>query len=368
MAAFDLEQYLAQGVRHILTGLTAAAGKNIKTAAFLARFAMAAQSAKHRRAQLAAAGEHIPPFLIASITEQCNLHCRGCYARAGGVCCDGGADDVLTAAQWADLFTQAVELGVSFILLAGGEPLLRPDVLAVAAREKRIIFPVFTNGTLFSPDACALFLQNRNLMPVLSLEGDAAATDARRGSGVYHRLQDAMALLHKNGVLFGASITVTRKNLTAILAEDFLRALHAAGCRAVIYVEYVPVTQESEPLALTDADRATLEARLTQLRAAQRELLLVSFPGDEKSSGGCLAAGRGFFHINPRGGAEPCPFSPYSDTNLTLVPLRQALRSPLFRRLQEQGYLTQAHTGGCVLFPHADEVAALAQGREICRE
>ena len=39
MAAFDLEQYLAQGVRHILTGLTAAAGKNIKTAAFLARFA-----------------------------------------------------------------------------------------------------------------------------------------------------------------------------------------------------------------------------------------------------------------------------------------------------------------------------------------
>ena len=189
MAAFDLEQYLAQGVRHILTGLTAAAGKNIKTAAFLARFAMAAQSAKHRRVQLAAAGEHIPPFLIASITEQCNLHCRGCYARAGGVCCDGGADDVLTAAQWADLFTQAAELGVSFVLLAGGEPLLRPDVLAAAAREKRIIFPVFTNGTLFSPDACALFLQNRNLMPVLSLEGDAAATDARRGSGVYRRLQ-----------------------------------------------------------------------------------------------------------------------------------------------------------------------------------
>ena len=175
MAAFNLEQYLAQGVRHILTGLTAAAGKNIKTAAFLARFAPAAQSAKHRRALLAAAGEHIPPFLIV---------CRGCYARAGGVCCDGGTDDVLTAAQWADLFTQAAALGVSFILLAGGEPLLRQDVLAAAAREKRIIFPVFTNGTLFSPDACALFLQNRNLMPVLSLEGDAATTDARRGSGV----------------------------------------------------------------------------------------------------------------------------------------------------------------------------------------
>ena len=31
-------------------------------------------------------GLHVPPFLIASIASQCNLHCAGCYARAGGGC------------------------------------------------------------------------------------------------------------------------------------------------------------------------------------------------------------------------------------------------------------------------------------------
>ena len=103
MAAFDLEQYLAQGVRHILTGLTAAAGKNIKTAAFLARFATAAQSAKHRRVQLAAAGEHIPPFLIASITEQCNLHLSLIHISAFShsnrkVTASGGSSRILSSA------------------------------------------------------------------------------------------------------------------------------------------------------------------------------------------------------------------------------------------------------------------------------
>jgi MoaA/NifB/PqqE/SkfB family radical SAM enzyme len=45
-------------------------------------------------------------------------------------------------------------------------------------------------------------------------------------------------------------------------------------------------------------------------------MIFISFPGDEKTSGGCLAAGRGFFHINSHGGAEPCPASPYSDINV----------------------------------------------------
>ena len=47
-----------------------------------------------------------------------------------------------------------------------------------------------------------------------------------------------------------------------------------------------------------------------------------------------MAAGRGFFHINSHGSAEPCPFSPYSDTNVRDTSLRQALQSPLFTALQ----------------------------------
>lgn len=78
--------------------------------------------------------------------------------------------------------------------------------------------------------------------------------------------------------------------------------------------------------------------------------MFLMFPGDEKSSGGCLAAGRGFFHINAGGGAEPCPFSAYSDTSVLHTGLRAALSSPLFMHLQTSGMLDDEHNGGCVLF------------------
>ena len=82
----------------------------------------------------------------------------------------------------------------------------------------------------------------------------------------------------------------------------------------------------------------------------------MSFPGDEKLSDGCLAAGRGFFHINSHGGAEPCPASPYSDTNLCDTSLIETLDSNLFKSLRDGGILMDDHEGGCVLFEHRDEV------------
>lgn len=47
-----------------------------------------------------------------------------------------------------ELFTEAEELGIGFILLAGGEPFLRLDVLEEAATHHKILFPIFTNGTI----------------------------------------------------------------------------------------------------------------------------------------------------------------------------------------------------------------------------
>ena len=90
-------------------------------------------------------------------------------------------------------------------------------------------------------------------------------------------------------------------------------------------------------------------------------MLFMSFPGDEKKSGGCLAAGRGFFHINSHGGAEPCPASPYSDINVRDTSLMEALNSNLFKSLRDGGILMDEHEGGCVLFEHKDEVERLLE-------
>ena len=112
-------------------------------------------------------------------------------------------------------------------------------------------------------------------------------------------------------------------------------------------------------MAFENEEREILKEKLVRLRDTYEDMIFISFPGDEKTSGGCLAAGRGFFHINSHGGAEPCPFSPYSDTNLKNVSLKEAINSPLFKNLRDNNLLMEEHSGGCVLFERQEQVKQL---------
>ena len=356
---FDLDAYLSQGVEDIVKDALAASLRNPKETAFLLSYALSAKRATNARQQHASADRHIPSFLIASITNRCNLHCAGCYARANHICDDGANEALLTDEDWSRIFLQASQIGVSFILLAGGEPMLRRGVLESAAKHREILFPVFTNGTLLSDGALELIDTNRNLVPIVSIEGDEAQTDVRRGSGTYQKLTANMEKMREKGILFGASVTLTTENLETVTGDDFLSQLRSLGAKVVFFVDYVPADPGTEALAPGDAEREYLAKRLDLLRAAHDSMIYVAFPGDEQFSGGCLAAGRGFFHINPTGGAEPCPFSPVSDTNLKHVSLLEALESPLFSRLRASELLKGHHNGACALFGKDEELAAM---------
>jgi len=144
-----------------------------------------------------------------------------------------------------------------------------------------------------------------------------------------------------------------------VTGKPFIRQLREEGCKVVFYVEYVPV--ESRELALDDASRVELATRLQTIRAQNPGQIFISFPGDEKETGGCLAAGRGFFHVNAAGGIEPCPFSPYSDMNIRDRCLREALNSSLFAKLRESGMLHEDHAGGCVLFEKRELVEQMVE-------
>ena len=144
-----------------------------------------------------------------------------------------------------------------------------------------------------------------------------------------------------------------------VLSDEFLDAMRSRGCKAVFYIEFVPVDEEGAHLAPGEEERAYMAARIEELRTNKTDMIYISFPGDEKSSGGCLAAGRGFFHINSHGGAEPCPFSPYSDINVKDTSLREALQSELFTALRSSDILADDHIGGCVLHEKKDQVEAL---------
>ena len=307
---FDIQDYMTKGVERVVSEALRATLKDPRESAFMLRFAAASRAASKKRKKSEQNGEHIPPFLIASITSKCNLHCAGCYSRCNHATLDSEPVSQLTAGEWLRVFDEADELGISFILLAGGEPMLRRDIIEAAAKKPNILFPIFTNGTYMDENYFALFDKSRNLLPIMSIEGEREITDARRGAGIYDRLIANMDELHGRGLIFGASVTVTTENVREVSSDAFLHKLSDRGCKAVIFVEFVPVTDDSLDLAPGDGEREYLRREIARLRRERPDMVYISFPGDEKNSGGCVAAGRGFFHINSHGGAEPARSRP----------------------------------------------------------
>lgn len=356
----DLQKFMADNLRSLVQTAYRSVLTNPREARFALRLQqILARGERRRKEILRTEGIEVPPFLIASIATACNLQCKGCYARKIGIASEQPERPMLSADEWHALFTEAAAMGFNVALLAGGEPLTRRDVLESVATVKDILFPVFTNGTMIGAVYTDFFKRNLNMVPVISLEGDAGTTDTRRGHGVYERAMKGMEMLHSEKLFFGVSITVTTANKALVTDATYIDSLRALGCKMIFYVEYVPIDEGTEHLAFNDEDVAWMERTLEERRQAFGDVIFVSFPGDEKLLDGCMAAGRGFFHIGPDGAAEPCPFSPHSDTNAARDGLRAALRSPLFTKLRSASAMAWEHTGGCTLFEHRDEVDAM---------
>lgn len=358
----DLQQYMSGSIRNIMTKAYKNVLKNPRQAKFAFKMQRVFEKSEKRRKKIEEAeGLNVPPFLITSISTTCNLRCAGCYARKNGIADDPGKSTraTMTPEQWKHIFEESAEMGINFALLAGGEPMMRKDVLEKVAEVKDMIFPIFTNGTLIGPSYISFLKKNDNMIPVLSLEGAANVTDVRRGKGVYKKVMHAMEELHQENLFFGTSITVTTENFAQVTSDAFVDHLKELGCKMIIYVEYVPTEAGTEHLAFGEGDIARMEAVQDHQRERFDNMIIISFPGDEKHMGGCLAAGRGFFHIGPDGAAEPCPFSPFSDSNVMTLGVKGALKSPLFRKLRDVRLVGGEHTGGCALFEHRDEVEQL---------
>lgn len=357
----ELSNYISRGFLRLVSSVLTESAFDIQERSFLLRELRVQKKKIRLRKKQESAGLHIPPFLIASITERCNLHCKGCYARNSGFCTEHPKEIPLSAVMWKRIFSEAEDLGISAILLAGGEPLLNREVVFAAAEVSDMIFPVFTNGTLFDDEMTALFSKSRNLFPVFSIEGNAAATDFRRGAGVFEKAAAAASVLHKAGVLFGVSVTVTSENIADVSSDVFFAALVSAGAAVLFLVEFTASNESERGLELSAENRRYLAERLNLARMQYRSLWFLSFPGDEEFMGGCLAAARGFFHINPFGAAEPCPFSPFSDRNLKSCSLKEAISSPLFRRISAAELTKIPHDGGCALAGKGDEIEAMVK-------
>ena len=362
MADINLQNYMSDAIRRIMAKAYRNVLGNPTEAKVVWRLQQTFISSEKRRAAVRKTENvDVPPFLICSISTTCNLHCKGCYARSNGIAADSKEEQkpTLSPEQWKNIFEEAASLGINFALLAGGEPMMRKDILEKVADVKDMIFPIFTNGTLIGPSYIEFLKNHLNMIPVISIEGMEHSTDERRGKGMYRRAMQSVEMLHREDLFFGTSITVTTENFALVTSDAFVDNLRDLGCKLIIYVEYVPTEPGTEYLAFGEADIEQMEAVQAHQRKRYQDIIIISFPGDEQHMGGCLAAGRGFFHIGPDGSAEPCPFSPFSDSKVTELGLRGALASPLFKKLREVHLVGGEHSGGCALFEHQQEVEAM---------
>jgi MoaA/NifB/PqqE/SkfB family radical SAM enzyme len=312
-------------------------------------------------------GLQVPPIIIFSITHQCNLQCAGCYARTfqvpreepnrgdGLLASPVAPPGELSDARLGSIVAEADDLGVSFFVVAGGEPLMRPEILSIAGHFPQVLFLLITNGVLLDGQTVDRLVRLRNVVPLLSLEGTATETDERRGEGTYRRLMDVMRQLKKEGLFFGCSLTLTMRNFSTVLDEGYIRGLIEAGCRFFLFLDYTPAEAGTEGWVLTDEQREKVTSRLRSLRQ-RYSALFVAVPWDEQGVGGCLSSGRGFIHINASGDVEPCPFAPYSDANLMETSLADALRSPFLAGLRALPELSEYSGGGCALWKNREQV------------
>jgi MoaA/NifB/PqqE/SkfB family radical SAM enzyme len=339
------------GLSEMLDGIVRASFRDALRASVrdprLVGFFLRTLKAQKKAAALRAAweknGVHVPPLMILSVTDRCNLHCAGCYAQS----LRPSPKPEMGRARLQTLISEAAELGMSIVLLAGGEPLMKPELLDVTAQFPATIFPLLTNGYLLDEAIIARLKEQRHVIPMLSLEGFETETDLRRGTGTYVHVQQAMERLQAAGIFFGVSVTVTRLNFETVTSAVFVQRLLGKGCKAFFYVEYSPVRPGTEGLVPTHEQRVRLDVESFR---SQFPAVFLAFPGDEKKFGGCLSAGRGFIHVSAAGDLEPCPFAPYSDASLLDLSLEQALRSGFLGRIREHSGELLETDGGCALW------------------
>ena len=321
---------------------------------FFLRTVMRQRKAARTRASWQEKGSHVPPIALFSITNRCNLHCKGCYSWA----LHKTSGQEMSREKMMSVLEEARELGILFFALAGGEPFVRREVLDITKEFPEIIFLIFTNGLLIDEELLMKMKKQKNIVPVLSLEGYEEETDGRRGKGVYEGLEKVIQKLKRNGIFYSVSVTLTRNNYESVTDDQFINNLVALGCKLFFFVEYSPVQEGTEDWIVTDGQRDDIMNRIKAFRKKFRSLF-IAVPGDEEEIGGCLSAGRGFIHISATGDIEPCPFAPYSDTNLRESTLKDALQSRFLRTIRENHDQLRETEGGCALWAKRHWVRSL---------
>jgi len=294
---------------------------------------------------------NIPNVILMDPTTKCNLKCIGCWAAEYDRSASLSFDDL------DRIIVQGKELGIYMYIYSGGEPLVRKDdLIKLAEKHNDCTFLAFTNGTLVDEAFAKELLRVSNFLLAISIEGYEEETDMRRGEGTYSKAIKAMDILKAHKLPFGFSTCYHSFNVDVIGSEKYTDLMIEKGCKFGWYFTYMPLGKDARTeLMVSPEQRELMYHKVREFRAT-KPIFLIDFWNDGEYSGGCIAGGRTYMHINANGDVEPCAFIHYSNANIKEVSLLEALKSPLFMQYKMNQPFNENHLRPCPLLDNPDKL------------
>ncbi|MEE8454570.1 MAG: radical SAM protein [Limibaculum sp.] len=296
-----------------------------------------------------------PPFLVAlNLTRRCNLKCAHCYLDAG-VRRRGDLSELTTAEVEGILDQIAALSDETMVVLTGGEPMMRPDILRLAEKgtDLGLMVVLGTNGVLLDDARIAALQQAGVKAAGISLDSlrPEYHDDFRGKPGAWAKTMAGIDACHRAGLMFQIHFSVTDDNADEL--ADMIDFARSAGA-SVLNVFFLVCTGRGE--AVSNISREVYERVLRRVAEAARdeEDLLVRarcaphfkrmalelnppLPVtlvDGYEAGGCLAGTR-YCRITPEGDVTPCPYMEVSVGSLRQRPFAEIWRdAPLFDQLR----------------------------------
>lgn len=268
------------------------------------------------------AAKGIPVSGTFELTSRCNLSCKMCYVHMSPDE-QSNMGRELTTEEWIALGKDAVEEGMIYLLLTGGEPLLRPDFLEIYTSliQMGVMVSVNTNGTLLTPEHVACFKKYKPEKINISLYGMSDDTYGRLcgNSQGFKKAIQGIRMLKEAGIRVNLNTTFTKYNINDMEAIVAFAKEEQIPVRMSAYI-FPPVrnqhcadsgnlTPEELGAAAARFDLLTMEEEQLEkrknyvLKCMNCEPDKSEMPESKNSS--CMA-GRGAFWISWDGKLYPC--------------------------------------------------------------
>ena len=243
-----------------------------------------------------------PAFLMLSITNKCNLKCKGCWVEQ--------TPDVqeLSVTQIQNIINSADKYDSRFFGILGGEPLIHNGVPDIFEKNKKAYFLLFTNGTLLNDSICNRLAHSGNVTPVISIEGLEKESDIRRcGNDVFSRSLAGLEASVKAGLFTGVAASITSSNFNDLVSKEYLDLVIKKGAHYIWYYIYRPCGKDPYlEYALNEEQIYRLRQFIVEQRT-KANIIIIDAYWDACGNAVCAGDMGLSHHIAPNGGVEFCP-------------------------------------------------------------